>query len=87
MEIEREIRKFISETILYNDKSIPLTNDLSFLQSGIIDSTGVLELVEFVEKKLHIEIGDDELLPENFDSIEKICHFVSNKLNLIEVTP
>lgn len=51
----------------------------SFLDVGIIDSTGVMELVEFLEKRFEIELDDDEIIPENLDSIERIIKFVEGK--------
>lgn len=52
----------------------------SFLESGIIDSTGVLELVGFLERRFGIEVADDELIPANLDSIDRVVGFVELKL-------
>ena|SRR2546421_10322791 len=56
-----------------------VTNTEPLLESGILDSMGVLELVEFVESKFEIKITDDELLPENFGSVQQISDFVESK--------
>lgn len=61
-------------------QNIQLANDESFLDGGIIDSTGVLELVGFLEQRYAIPIGDEELVPENLDSIERVAVFVERKL-------
>jgi acyl carrier protein len=67
---------------LSDEKS--LSDEDSLLENGIIDSTGVLELVAFVEEKFQISVEDEELVPENFDSIRKIASFIQRKLKLLE---
>jgi acyl carrier protein len=80
MSIENEIRKFIEENfILEGDDN--LGDEDSLLEKGIIDSTGVLELVAFLEESYHFKIKDEELIPENLDSIKNISQFIQNKLN------
>jgi len=80
MSIENEIRKFIEENfILEGDDH--LGDEDSLLEKGIIDSTGVLELVAFLEETYHFKIKDEELVPENLDSIKNISQFIQNKLN------
>jgi len=76
---QEQIRKFIVNNFLFGQEDEGLTNDLSLLQSGVIDSTGVLELVMFVEESYGIKIKDDELLPENLDSINNVAAFVQRK--------
>jgi acyl carrier protein len=56
-----------------------LTQDLSLLDSGIVDSLGVLDLVGFIEEQFGIEAQDDDLVPENFDSIESLARFVRER--------
>jgi acyl carrier protein len=75
-----EIRNFIVENFLYGQDD-NFTDEISFLEKGIIDSTGVLELVTFVEDKFGITVEDEELIPDNFDSLTKLSSFVSNKMN------
>lgn len=77
-QIER-LRKFILDTFLFTDDASALGNDDSFLDRGIIDSTGVLELVMFLEDELGIEVADEELVPENLDSIHRLDAFVTRK--------
>ena len=80
MNIEQEIRRFIVDDILFGDGE-KLQVDTSFQEHGLIDSLGLVELITFVEKKFGIDIKDDELIPENFDSLAKIARFVECKLN------
>jgi acyl carrier protein len=79
VEITERIRGFVVENFLLGAGE-NLKNDDSFLAQGIIDSTGVLELVGLVEETYEIEVGDDELTPENFDSIDRIAGYVARKL-------
>lgn len=74
------VKEFIIENFLFGDDS-QLQEDISFLDSGIIDSTGILELVSFLEETYDISIGDEELLPENLDSFKNISKFLKTKLN------
>ncbi len=80
MNVEEEIRRYIVEDILFGDGP-KLQKETSFQEQGIIDSLGFLELITFVEKKFGIKIKDDELIPGNFDSLQKITRFVEWKLN------
>ncbi|MBN1418799.1 MAG: acyl carrier protein [Planctomycetes bacterium] len=77
--VEDEIRRFLRENFLFEDGEGSLTNTDSFLEKGIIDSTGILEVVTFVEEKYGIHVEDDELIPENLDSIEKLAGFIARK--------
>ena len=81
MQIENEIRKFIMENFIL-DGEVNLSEDDSLLEKGIIDSTGVLELVAFIEETYQFKIKDEELVPENLDSIKNILQFIQNKLNV-----
>jgi acyl carrier protein len=81
MQIENEIRKFIMENFIL-DGEVNLSEDDSLLEKGIIDSTGVLELVAFIEETYEFKIKDEELVPENLDSIKNILQFIQNKLNV-----
>ena len=75
-EIEREVRAFIVENFLFgNEDEAPEPED-SFMETGLIDSTGVLELVDFLEEKYEVEIQDEDLTPENQDSIRRIANYV-----------
>ena len=81
MQIENQIRKFILENFIL-DGEVNLSEEDSLLEKGIIDSTGVLELVAFIEETYQFKIKDEELVPENLDSIKNILQFIQNKLNV-----
>ena len=74
------IRDYIVDNFLFGDAN-GLQDDSSFLDEGIVDSTGIIELVAFVEKSFKIEVEDDDIVPENFDSIANIAKYLENKLN------
>ena len=78
-EIKSKIRDFIVENFLFGSAD-DLADDTSFLDGGIIDSTGVLELVEFLEEEFSVTIDDEELIPENLDSINCVTAFLEKKL-------
>jgi acyl carrier protein len=79
LSIEHEVRRFIVENYLLARED-SLSNDDSFLEKGIFDSTGILELVSFVEHKYKIQLEPDELVPENLDSIASLSQFLQRKL-------
>jgi acyl carrier protein len=74
------IKEFVVSNFLYGQDAGTLTDDQSFLENGIIDSTGVLELVGFLEQRFGIAVADRELLPENLDSLQNAARFVDRKL-------
>jgi acyl carrier protein len=78
--IENDIKDFVISNFLYGQDGGSLANDQSLLENGIIDSTGVLELVAFLEQRFGIAVADRELLPENLDSIQNASGFVTRKL-------
>lgn len=78
--VAQEIKQFVVQNFLFGQESPTLTPEASFLESGIIDSTGVLELVAFIEQQYGISVGDRELLPENLDSIQNVAGFIGRKL-------
>ncbi len=75
-----KVRTFIVDNFLFGDDS-SLKEDSSFLQEHIVDSTGILEIIAFLEEEFSIIINDDELLPENLDSLNNIDAFLKNKLS------
>jgi acyl carrier protein len=78
--IEQDIRQFVISNFLFGTDDGTLTSDESFLENGIIDSTGVLELVGFLEQTYQIKVRDQELVPDNLDSLRKVTAFVQRKL-------
>lgn len=79
METKQKIREFIVETFLFGAEDAQIEDGESLLESGIVDSTGVLELVGFLESEFGLEVKDDELVPENLDSIDNLAGFVERK--------
>jgi acyl carrier protein len=77
--VENEIRTFLAQNFPLGDDPSRLASDASLIEAGIIDSTGVLELVGFLEENYRITIADEELLPENLDTIENIVGFLQGK--------
>jgi acyl carrier protein len=79
MSAEKQIRNYVLENYLFTDDQSALANDTSFLDDGIIDSTGILEVIAFLEEEFKIEVKDEEMIPENLDSVNNIVAFVSRK--------
>jgi len=82
MDNSAKVREFVVENFLFGDGKV-LKYDTSFMEEGIIDSTGILELVFFLEETFGFTVEDDELIPENMDSLQNIARFVDRKLNAI----
>jgi acyl carrier protein len=76
-----KIRTFIFDNFLFDAKEDELQNDNSFLEEGIIDSTGVLELVDWLEEEFDISVDDEELIPENLDSVNLLSAYISRKIS------
>ena len=79
MSTEVILRNFILENYLFTEDQSELDNDDSFLDMGIIDSTGIMEVVWFIEEQFGLQVGDDELMPENLDSINNLVKFIAVK--------
>ena len=77
-EIRQTLRSFIRENFLFGEKDA-FADDDSLLGLGIIDSTGVLELVTFLENEYRIAVADEELVPDNLDSIANLTRFITAK--------
>ena len=78
-----KIRDFIVDNFLFGDGD-RLENDTPFLEGGIIDSTGMLELIGFLEETFGITVEDEELVPENLDSLENIARFLDRKREKVD---
>lgn len=74
-----QVRDFILANFLFGDESGMPDREASLLKSGVVDSTGVLELVDFLETDMGVEVAAEETLPENLDSIENLTRFVVRK--------
>jgi len=79
MEVAEAVRNFIIEYFLFGDDE-NLNNHTSFIEDGIVDSTGILELVAFLEETFSIHVEDEELIPENLDCISNVEKYVLSKM-------
>lgn len=78
-QIEEQVREFLTNNFIF-DPSVRLGVNDSFMENGIIDSTGILEVIMWVESNFGVHVEDAEVLPENFDSIESLMHYTERKL-------
>jgi len=77
--VPEEIRRFVINSFLFGKDGAAFSNDDSFLEKGIVDSTGILELIGFLEERFQIKVADEDLLPENLDSVNRVAAFVNQK--------
>ena len=80
-DLKQKLAEYITSTFLFGN-SDNLRVDTSFLGNGIVDSTGMLEFISYIEREFQISIADSELVPENLDSIEKAAAFIEMKRSL-----
>jgi acyl carrier protein len=83
MQIKQELRQFVVDNFLYGRQG-ELGDEDSFLENGIIDSTGVLELISFLEERFGLELRETDLTPDNLDSINKVTRLVESRLPVLE---
>jgi acyl carrier protein len=76
---EQKLRHYVLENYLFTDDPSALDNATSFLDAGFIDSTGIMEMIAFLEEEFGIKVVDDEMTPENLDSINCLVGFVNRK--------
>lgn len=76
--IEEKIRKYLAENILFEEE-FPYSNDTSFSELGVIDSNSIMELVFFVEEEFKITMSDNDLRPQNFDSVANVATYIRSK--------
>jgi len=79
MTIEAKLRTYILEDFLFTDDESDLSSSDSFLEKGIIDSTGIMEVIFFINDEFGIEVEDDEMIPDNLDSVNNIVAFIEKK--------
>jgi len=77
--VANKIRDYLSQNFLFSDQGFTYEDDASFLELGIIDSFGFMELLHWVEHEFSISVADDELVPDNFDSVCKLSSFILGK--------
>ena len=83
--IEHDIRVFIAENFLFTDEYDTLDAECSLLEADIINSMGILELVLFLEERFEIKVEDDEVVPENLDSIKTMVAYLHKKTSNMDV--
>ncbi|WP_196138870.1 acyl carrier protein [Aliikangiella sp. G2MR2-5] len=76
---EQLLRTFILENYLFTDDESKLNNSDSFLDTGILDSMGILELIYFLDEELSIKVESNEMIPSNLDSIDNLMAFIAKK--------
>ena len=82
-DIKQQIIDFITNNFLFDDAQASLNEKESLLETGVIDSTGVLELIAFIEETYGIKVEDEEIIPENLDTILDITYFIKQKLSTV----
>lgn len=78
--VEQEIRQFVIDNFVRAAGDGDFSNEDSFLETGLVDSMGILNLVEFVREKFSVSVADEELVPEHWDSVCRVAEFVQSKL-------
>lgn len=79
MSIENTIRSYVLENYLFTNDQSALNSSDSFLEKGVLDSTGILEVINFLEDEFGIKVEDEEMVPENLDSVNNIVAFIERK--------
>jgi acyl carrier protein len=77
MEVEQIIEKFIKEELLLSDEN--LDHEKSLILTGAIESLGLLRMIAFVEEQFSVKVADEDVVPENFDSVALIAHYVKER--------
>ncbi len=78
-QIRQRVKQYIIDNLLMGADGVQIADDTSFLEQGLVDSTGVLELVTYLEDTFDIKVGDDEMTPDNLDSLNRIATYVTAK--------
>jgi acyl carrier protein len=79
-QVKQSVKSYILENVLYGADEDALSYEDSFLEKGLIDSTGIMEIVSFIEEEFNISVYDEELIPENLDSINNLSRFIKGKI-------
>lgn len=79
MSVEDKVRGFILDNFLFTDDQSELSNNDSLLDKGLVDSTGILEIITFIEEEFSLQVDDEEMVPENLDSVDNIKAFIAKK--------
>jgi acyl carrier protein len=87
MGLESEIQKFLEDNFLFRIRGFKIDRDTSFLEHGVVNSIGMIEIVNFIEKTYGIKVTNEEMIPENLDSIHKLICFITYKRTIISSPP
>jgi acyl carrier protein len=79
-DLKAAVRKYLGDNVLLAGGLEELGDDSSFLERNLLDSTGVLELVAFIEETYGFKVGDDEIIPDNLDSVSLVAGYIARKL-------
>jgi acyl carrier protein len=79
MDIENKIKAYIATNLLFSKDGYKYADDASFLEEGIVDSQGVMELIMYVENEYKISVDDAEITPDNFDSVALLANYIRRK--------
>jgi acyl carrier protein len=82
-DIESRIRDYVADNLLFSGNGFMYADDASFLNEGIVDSVGVLELILFVQEAFSVNVDDAEVTPDNFDSVANLAAYIRRKLALV----
>ena len=80
MTIEDQLKNYIAKNLLYSDQGFNYFDDTSFQEEGIIDPVGLMELIVYIKATFGVDIEDQEVVPENFDSVNKLASFLRRKM-------
>ena len=85
-QVRQELQEFITTSYLFGDVRRQPSDEQSLIESGVVDSTGILELIEFLEERYGIEVAESETVPDNLGSIGNLTRFVTSKLRRLDST-
>ena len=80
MDTKEKVRNFIIENFMFGREDATLNDEDPFIDEGIIDSTGFLEIIGFIQDEFSFEVSDKELIPDNFDSVNKLVAYIGRKV-------
>lgn len=78
-DVRQVLRKFFAENFLLDPNGFSLGDDESLIEAGVVDSTGILELIEFIEGTFGISVANEEIVPDHFDCVRRIAEFIAAK--------
>ena len=78
-DVKKQLRDYIVDNFLFGDTETQFSDEESFMEKGILDSTGILDVILYLEENFDMKVEDDELIPENLDSIDNLDAFITRK--------